>query len=86
MSLLREGGQWDEVDDATVTGRTTKAGSKTWEEAYKENWEETPNTPRALENWMSPFGLQTAEELPKQLKIHVQQEVHDDGESGRMVR
>lgn len=84
MSLLREGGQWDEVDDANL--RKTKAGSKTYDEAYKENWEEAPNTPRALENWMSPFGLQTKEEIPKQLKIHVQQEVHDDGDSAREER
>lgn len=51
MSLLREGGQWDEVDDA-LTGQpgSGKKEGKAFDEMYKEGWEHpvSPRAPRAV--------------------------------------
>ena len=49
MSLLREGGQWDETDD--FLAKQGKTISRAFEAAYKEGWEEaaiSPHTPRAV--------------------------------------
>ncbi|RSH92128.1 hypothetical protein EHS25_008543 [Saitozyma podzolica] len=58
MSLLREGGQWDEDDDLRAGMARTRTESKAFEDVEwgKEAFpEEQPGLP-ALENFTSPFG------------------------------
>ncbi|RXK34815.1 hypothetical protein M231_07933 [Tremella mesenterica] len=89
MSLLREGGQWDELDDmrAGLTNPggpmrlSNQAGEKWGDDDGKDTWDlERADRITALENFTSPLNIRLNEPqpMPSEIRIHIEREVHQE--------